>query len=119
MHKIILSGNLTRDPELKQTSGSGITYCSFSIAVNRWEGNKKVADFYNVTAWRNVGESIHKNFKKGDKILIFGEISLRKDEKNGEKKLYIDITANDYEIIKRKTYNKPEASTTNIDNIED
>ena len=62
MNKVILTGNLTRDPELS-TTNSGVSVCRFSIAVQRnfqnSEGERE-ADFFNVTVWRNRAENCHR-----------------------------------------------------------
>ncbi|MEG1894552.1 MAG: single-stranded DNA-binding protein [Clostridia bacterium] len=58
MNKVILIGNLTRDPEVR-TTGSGTNVCSFTIAVNRKFSNQageKVTDYFNIVAWRQLGE---------------------------------------------------------------
>ena len=59
MNKVFLIGNLTRDPELTETT-SGVSICRFSIAVNRnysgADGERKT-DFFNCTAWRGLGET--------------------------------------------------------------
>ena len=72
LNKVILLGRLTRDPELKTTQ-SGIALCSFCVAVARRYEREK-SDFFNCTAWRGAGETIHKYFKKGDMISIIGSI---------------------------------------------
>ena len=64
-NKAILIGNMTADPELKQTT-SGISVCSFSIAINRRfakEGEQNV-DFISIVAWRQQAEFVTKYFKK-------------------------------------------------------
>ena len=60
MNKVFLIGNLTRDPELTETSG-GVSVCHFSIAVNRnytsGDGERQT-DFFNVTAWRGLADTV-------------------------------------------------------------
>ena len=68
MNKVILIGNLTRDPETS-TTASGITMCRFSIAVNRRFGkDNNEADYFNVIAWRALGENCG---NKNPKIIVF------------------------------------------------
>ena len=72
-NKVILIGNMTADPELKQTA-AGISVCSFSIAVNRRfakpdQGQQNV-DFINIVTWRQSAEFVSRYFKKGNPILI-------------------------------------------------
>lgn len=62
MNKVILIGNLTRDPEL-QTTNSGVSVCRFSLAVTRRFANadgERDADFINIVVWRNQAENCHK-----------------------------------------------------------
>ena len=73
MNKAFLIGNLTRDPELTQTT-NGIAVCRFSIAVQREFTNsegERDADFFNIVAWRNTAENCNKYLKiKDDRLLI-------------------------------------------------
>ena len=67
-NKVILIGNMTADPELRQTA-SGLSVCSFTIAVNRRfskadQGQQNV-DFINIVAWRQQAEFVSRYFKKG------------------------------------------------------
>lgn len=102
MNKVFLTGNLTRDPEYSETP-SGTPVCRFSIAVNRGYGDDRTADFYNVTAWRGLAESVAKYTKKGSKIAVVGDIILRKYEtNNGETRLSVDVTAQDVEFLTPK-----------------
>lgn len=109
MNKIFLTGNLTRDPELLETQ-SGIDYCRFSIAVNRRVGNgEKQADFYRVTAWRGLSNVIATHFKKGDPILIMGDIALNEYEgKDGVKRMSAEVNLTDFNFMGgRKDEDKP------------
>lgn len=77
-NKVILVGNLTADPELKQTP-SGVSVCRFTIAVQRRFGGRNeqgqtTADFFNVVAWRQSAEFVSRFFKKGNAILICGQL---------------------------------------------
>ena len=78
-NKTILMGRLTRDPELK-TTPSGVSVCTFSIAVDRryqTKGEEKKTDFFNIVAWRTTGEFVVKYFRKGSLILVEGELQTR------------------------------------------
>lgn len=78
-NKAILMGRLTRDPELR-TTPSGVSVCTFSIAVDRRyqaKGEEKKADFFNIVAWRQQGEFVSRYFKKGSMILVEGELQTR------------------------------------------
>ena len=100
MNKCVFIGNLTRDPELTETSG-GVTICRFGIAVNRRAGNgERLTDFYNVTAWRGLGETIARFAKKGNKIAVYGSIELRNyEDSQGVKRTSVDIVAQDAEFL--------------------
>lgn len=105
MNQVFLIGNLTRDPELRQTP-SGVSYCTFSVAVNRpytqGDGERKT-DFFNCTAWRGQGETIAKYMKKGNKISVVGSIQLREYEDNqGVKRTAVDIVCRDFEFLTPK-----------------
>lgn len=105
MNKVFLIGNLTRDPELTETS-SGVQVCRFSIAVNRnyvTDGERKT-DFFNVTAWRGLGENVARYAKKGNKVAVVGSIELRNyEDSTGAKRTAVDIIAQDVEFLTPKT----------------
>ena len=75
INTVILLGRLTADPELK-TSASGISYCRFTVAVDRptRQGEEKKADFISCLAWRQTAEFISKWFTKGQMIAVEGSI---------------------------------------------
>lgn len=100
-NKIMLGGRLTSAPELKQTQ-SGVPVCSFSIAVNRRAkaGEERVADFFNVTAWRATAELVHKYFNKGSSILVVGTLQNRSwTDQNGQKHFATDIVADEVSFV--------------------
>jgi single-strand DNA-binding protein len=102
MNKVILVGNLTRDPELSETP-SGIAVCRFSIAVSRdfanAEGNRE-ADFFNITVWRGRAENCGKYLKKGNKVAVVGRLQTRSyDDKDGNKRYVTDIVADEVEFL--------------------
>ncbi len=106
MNKVFLIGNLTRDPELSETQ-SGVSVCRFGIAVNRRSGSadgERKADFYNVTAWRGLGETVARYAKKGNKVAVSGSIQLRNYEDNqGVKRTAVDIIVQDVESLTPKS----------------
>ena len=102
MNKVFLIGNLTRDPELTETAG-GVSICRFAIAVNRnysgADGERKT-DFFNVTAWRGLGETVSRYAKKGNKVAVSGSIELRNyEDSQGNKRTAVDIIAQDVEFL--------------------
>ena len=102
MNKCIFIGNLTRDPEL-QTTGSGISLCRFSIAVNRNYSNsngEREADFINIVTWRGLAENCGKYLSKGRKVCVVGQLQTRTyDDKDGNKRYATEIVAEDVEFI--------------------
>ena len=106
MNKVFLIGNLTRDPELRETP-SGVAMCRFSIAVQRpyssQEGERQ-ADFFECTAWRGLGETISRFTKKGNKVAVSGSIQLRNYEDNqGVRRTAVDIIVQDCEFLTPKS----------------
>ncbi len=102
MNKVYLIGNLTRDPELSETT-SGVAFCRFAIAVNRTfvnaDGNRE-ADFFNITVWRGQAENCGKFLKKGSKVAIVGSLQNRTyEDKEGVKRTVTDIVANEVEFL--------------------
>lgn len=84
-NKVIMMGRLTRDPELK-TTPSGVSVCTFSIAVDRkfqTKGEEKKTDFFNIVAWRQTGEFVSRYFSKGSLILVEGELQTRQYTNKG------------------------------------
>ena len=104
LNKVILGGRLTNDPELKQTQ-SGISVCSFSIAVNRKvaKDQEQKADFINCVAWRNTAEFIHRYFRKGSSLCIVGNIQTRSwDDKNGNKRYATEVIVDEALFVDSK-----------------
>jgi len=105
MNKVILVGNLTRDPELSETP-SGVAVCRFAIAVSRDYANAdgtREADFFNVTVWRGRAENCGKYLKKGSKVAVVGSLQTRSyEDKDGIKRNVTDIVANEVEFLSPK-----------------
>ena len=102
MTKVFLIGNLTRDPELTETSG-GVPVCRFGVAVNRGYGENRATDFYNVTAWRRLGEQVAQYTKKGNKIAVYGDLQIRQyDGNDGVRHTSVDVMAQDVEFLTPK-----------------
>lgn len=97
--KVIIMGNLTRDPELRSTP-SGAQVCSFSVAVNRvYNGNEQVS-FFDCSAWGKIGETIAQYCKRGSGILVSGRLDQRTfDDKDGNKRSRVEITVEDFNFV--------------------
>ncbi len=105
MNKVILVGNLTRDPELSETP-SGVAVCRFAIAVSRDYANaegERETDFFNITVWRGRAENCGKYLKKGNKVAIVGSLQTRSyEDKDGIKRNVIDVVASEVEFLTPK-----------------
>lgn len=101
LNKVILGGRLTADVELKQTT-SGISVCSFSLAVNR-KGKEAQTDFIDCQAWRQTAEFISKYFRKGSSICIVGNIQKRAwKDKNGENRYATEVIVDEAMFVDSK-----------------
>ncbi len=105
MNKVILIGNLTRDPELTETP-SGVAVCRFAIAVSRDYANAdgtRETDFFNITVWRGRAENCGKYLKKGNKVAVIGSLQNRSyEDKDGIKRNVTDVVANEVEFLTPK-----------------
>ncbi|TMC65853.1 MAG: single-stranded DNA-binding protein [Chloroflexota bacterium] len=107
MNKIMLIGNLGRDPEMNYTP-SGVAVTKFSLAVNRITksstGEKeKETEWFNIVAWRQLAEICNNYLHKGDKVYIDGRLQQRKyTDKNGVERTAIDVIASDMEMLSPK-----------------
>ncbi|MBR4018940.1 MAG: single-stranded DNA-binding protein [Clostridia bacterium] len=105
MNKAILIGRLAQDPEVR-TTGSGTTVCTFRIAVNRRfpnQSGERVADFFTIVAWRQLGETCGKYLAKGRMVSVIGEIQNRSyDAKDGSKRYITEIVADEVEFLTPK-----------------
>ena len=101
-NKTIQAGNLTRDPELRFTN-EGVPVCEFGLAVNRVRSKDKDAvDFFDVTAWRELGETIANYKKKGDPVLVEGRLtysSWEAQDGSGAKRSKVTITAENVQFL--------------------
>ena len=126
MNKLILIGNLTRDPE-QRTTPNGVTVCNFTLAVNRRgkAGQEQETDYFRVTAWRQLGENCAKYLAKGRKAFVSGPVSVSTYQaQDGSTRVQLEVTAEDVEFLTPKgeagaapTANVPQGYTE-IDNSE-
>ena len=106
MNKVILMGNLTRDPEIRYTQGEKtMAIARFSLAINRRfsrDGETNV-DFFNCTAFGKQAEFVEKYFRQGSRMLLVGRIQNDNyTNKNGEKVYSVQIMADEIEFAERK-----------------
>lgn len=108
LNKVFIAGNLTRDPELRQTTG-GHAVCSFSIATNRFykDSNgqrQQQAEFHNIVAWGRQAEIIHQYLKKGSILLVEGRLQTRSwQDQQGAKHYRTEIVADQIQLGPRTT----------------
>ena len=102
-NKVILMGNLTRDPETRQTpSGQSVT--NFSLAVNRtWKGqdgsNQEAVSYIDCVAWGRTGEVIAQYMQKGRPILVSGRLDQRSWEQDGNKRSKVEVIVEDFNFV--------------------
>lgn len=109
MQRFIFTGNLTRDPESGTTS-SGVSYCKFTVAVNRSFSKEKEVDYFNVVTWRGTADSCSRNLIKGKKVCVIGRIQQRTYQTNsGENRTAYDVVADEVEFL------SPSKSTENTE----
>ena len=102
--KAIITGNLTRDPELR-TTPSGSSVCGLSVAVNRVYkdasgAQQEEVSFIECSAWGKLGEMIAQYGKKGSGVLVSGRLSQRSwEDKNGQKRSRVEIVVEDFNFV--------------------
>ena len=105
MNKVILVGNLTRDPELITTT-NGVSLCRFSLAVQRrfaGQDGEREADFINIVVWRGQADNCYKYLKKGNKAGVVGSIQTRAyDGTDGTRKYATEVVAEEVEFLTSK-----------------
>lgn len=103
MNKIILIGNLTRDPETR-TTPSGHSVCNFDIAVNDRRGGQENTLYFRVAAWDKTGESCQRYLTKGRKVFVAGPLSYRTYQANdGTTRVSLEVNANDVEFLSSRS----------------
>lgn len=120
LNKVILMGNLTKDPEYKTTpSGVGVT--TFSIAIGRRfakQGDEVTADFFNVVAWRNTAEFVANYFSKGKPIVVVGSLQNRSwTDQNGQKHYTTEVIADECYFAGGKSDGEAVAPTANAASV--
>ena len=127
--KAIITGNLTRDPELR-TTPNGANVCSFSVAVNRVyrDSNgeqKEDVSFIDCSAWGKLAEMINQYAKKGSGVLVSGRLDQRswEDKNGGGKRSRVEIVVEDFNFIGNRdgsgtntgSYDAPVSSEPTVD----
>ncbi|MCX6727469.1 MAG: single-stranded DNA-binding protein [Candidatus Saccharibacteria bacterium] len=102
-NQVILMGNLTRDPEVRQIP-SGQSVCTFSLALNRSfkgaDGNwQEATDYIDVVAWGPLGERVAQYVTKGRPVLVNGRLQSRSWEQEGVKRSKVEVNAQDVTFL--------------------
>ena len=105
-NQVILMGNLTRDPELRQTP-NGQSVVSFSLALNRsykdaggeWQ---EATDYIDVVAWAQLAERVSQYLSKGRRCMVVGRLQSRSWEQDGQKRSKVEVLANDVTFLDSK-----------------
>lgn len=102
MNKVILIGNLTKDPELSKTNND-LSVCKFTVAVSRNYSRSQETDFFTVIAWRTQADNCARFLKKGSRVAISGSIQNRSyDGNDGVKRYVTEIVADEVQFLTTK-----------------
>ena len=118
LNQVTLMGNLTRDPELRQTP-SGQSVCNFSLAINssykdstgEW---KEKTDFINIVAWAKLADNIVQYVTKGRSILITGKLQTQTWEQDGQKRSKTEVVAQDAIFLGGREDNQANQTTSTV-----
>lgn len=107
VNKVILAGNLTRDPQLRYTP-SQTAVCEFGLAVNRkWGSDNEEVCFIDITAWGKQAELIQKYLKKGSQLFVEGRLTLdRWEDRDGKKMSKLKVTLEQFQFVGGKSGGK-------------
>ena len=118
MNRIIVTGRITADPELKKTQ-SGTSVCSFNLAVDDGYGDKKKTFFFRICTANKTAENVCKFCRKGSEVGFEGRLTNREYEKNGQKVSVTEIWADSVTFFsKAKEEEKPKQEQTLMDGFE-
>lgn len=109
MNTFTLLGRMVKDPELLYGAQSNKAYCRFSLAVERKYGEKKT-DFFDLIAFDKKAETLAKYAKKGDQILVSGNLQQDTQEVDGKKRNTVKLAVSDFDFIHSKSDKFPVSS---------
>ncbi|RMC48920.1 single-stranded DNA-binding protein [Lactobacillus sp. ESL0228] len=116
INRVVLTGRLTRDPELKTTQ-SGLSVSTFTLAVNRQYTNsqgERGADFISCVIWRKAAENFCNFTSKGSLVGIDGRIQTRSyDGQNGQKVYVTEVVVDNFSLLESKKDRQNNANTGN------
>jgi len=103
-NRIVLVGNLTRDPEIRYLDGSGKAVTKFALAINRKSKAGDETMYIDIVAWDRLGEICNQYLKKGMSTLVEGRLAIRDyTNKDGEKRKAIEVVASDMQMLDSKS----------------
>ena len=106
LNKVILAGRLVADPELKKTTNTDSSVCSFTVAVNRRyskPGEQAQTDFIDCVAWRQQAEFLSRYFRKGSSVCIVGSIQKRAwNDQQGNKRYTTEVIVDEINFVDSK-----------------
>tara|TARA_R110002110_G_C13309848_1_gene705153 strand:+ start:47 stop:415 length:369 start_codon:yes stop_codon:yes gene_type:complete len=100
-NKVVLMGNATRDPEVRQTN-SGKTVANLTLAVNKKTGGEETVAFVDVTLWERTAEIAQQYITKGSNLLIEGELVQDNWEQDGQKRTKLKVNAHRMVMVGKK-----------------
>lgn len=121
LNRITIMGRLVRDPELRKTA-SDVSVVTFTVAVDRdyKQGDEKVADFVDVTAWRGQADFIAKSFTKGRMICVDGSLQSNKwQDKEGNNRISWFVQAQNVYFADSKKDAAPQYQTGDVPKFEE
>ena len=108
MNKVILTGRLGKDPEVRYTQ-SGKCVASFDLAVTEGYGEQQKTNWIPIVAWEKTGEIVGNNLVKGSRCLVEGRLQIRSYEANdGSKRRVAEVVAQSVEFLDNKRHSDPE-----------
>lgn len=110
MNRVILTGYLTKDPDLKYTR-TGVAVCTVTLAVNRTHGNRDEADFISVVVWRKQAENLANYMRKGGMIGVDGKLHTRNYEGADGKRVYVTEVLADFITFLTRSANSQQSQS--------
>lgn len=122
INKCQLSGNISRDPEIRQTA-SGMPVLTFGLAVNERQKNSRTGEWEDYTNWIDCtmfgkrAESVHKWLEKGKKVFVDGKLRYSQWERDGQKRSKIEVIVEDIDFGFTNETKKSRAQESSYDDI--
>lgn len=113
INRVVLTGNLTRDPELRATAGGALAL-SFGLAVNERRRNRRTgewedaASFVDCVMFGNRAEAVRRLLSKGSKVAVEGRLRWSQWERNGERRSKLDVVVEDIDVAQARPAEPPE-----------